>query len=424
MMAGNHLNILSQRAGSGRVSLKKRKLILLAFLLSLITVVLIQAKKSATKPLKASYWHKMADGMSNALIEKFWGASFEGDETRYYFNYGSNRSDMSTEHFWPQAHAMDVMLDAAMRTGKRRYKAIMPLWWQGMPRYNPYGRSEEPWWNAYVDDMEWMVLALIRLHEYTGEKQYLEKARTLYDKWIWSTWGPDDKAPWYGGITWKTDIVPSKNACSNGPAAIIAARLYRLTDGDTEEKKRYEYLAESMRIYAWLKERLFDKESGAVYDHINAKGEVVRWNFTYNQGTFIGAAHELYDLTGDDTYLHDALMAADHVIERMSDNRGVLGNAKSGDGALFHGIFFRYFVKLTNDERVDENIRRKYHSYLTQLATTMATNGVNHSTMLYGGEWWRAPGNNENVQLTAQLTGCMLMEAMCILKKVKGGSIN
>ena len=392
---------------------------ILIIALSLLTALPMPAKNSTGKALKTSYWKKMADGMSNALIEKFWGANFEGHSTRYYFNYGSNMSNMSTEHFWPQAHAMDVMLDAAMRTGKRCYKDIMPLWWQGMPRYNPYGHNEEVWWNAYVDDMEWMVLTLIRMYEYTGEGHYLEKARTLYDKWIWSTWGPDDKAPWYGGITWKTDASPSKNACSNGPAAIIAARLYRLTKGDIGNKKRYEYLSESMRIYAWLKERLFDKESGAVYDHINDKGNVVRWNFTYNQGTFIGAAHELYDLTGDATYLHDALKAADHVIERMSNNRGVLSDATSGDGALFHGIFFRYFVKLINDERVDKEKRLKYHNYLTHLATVMATNGINKTTMLYGGEWWKTPADNDNVQLTAQLTGCMLMEAMCVLKKVK-----
>ena len=77
------------------------------------------------------------------------------------------------------------------------------------------------------------------------------------------------------------------------------------------------------------------------------------------------------------------------------------------------------FVKLINDERVDKEKRLKYHNYLTHLATVMATNGINKTTMLYGGEWWKTPADNDNVQLTAQLTGCMLMEAMCVLKKVK-----
>ena len=85
---------------------------------------------------------------------------------------------------------------------------------------------KDPWWNVFVDDMEWIVLAQIRMFESTGEKKYIEKARQVYDDWIWPTWGPEDEAPWFGGITWKTDVAKSKNACSNGPAALIAARLY------------------------------------------------------------------------------------------------------------------------------------------------------------------------------------------------------
>lgn len=179
-----------------------------------------------------TYWNKMANGTSEALIKHFWGASFEGYEKRYYFNYGSDLSDMSTNNYWPQAHAMDVLVDAYMRTGKSYYKELFPLWWEGMPKYNFAGKMnpKDPWWNVFVDDMEWIVLAQIRMFESTGEKKYIEKARQVYDDWIWPTWGPEDEAPWFGGITWKTDVAKSKNACSNGPAALIAARLYSFYD--------------------------------------------------------------------------------------------------------------------------------------------------------------------------------------------------
>lgn len=87
-----------------------------------------------------TYWNKMANGTSEALIKHFWGASFEGYEKRYYFNYGSDLSDMSTNNYWPQAHAMDVLVDAYMRTGKSYYKELFPLWWEGMPKYNFAGK--------------------------------------------------------------------------------------------------------------------------------------------------------------------------------------------------------------------------------------------------------------------------------------------
>jgi hypothetical protein len=46
----------------------------------------------------------------------------------------------------------------------------------------------------------------------------------------------------------------------------------------------------------------------------------------------------------------------------------------------------------------------------------MAEHGVNKNTMLYGGRWWKAPADHAPVGLTPHVTGCMLMEAMCVLK--------
>ena len=393
-----------------------KKIVFAALLaaLSCLTAYSSQPTAHSSQP----NWQQMADGMTNALIKRFWGAEFPGYKKRYYFNYGSDLSNMTTEHYWPQAHAMDVIVDAYMRTGDKKYLDMYPLWWKGAPKFNFAGRKEDAWWNPFVDDMEWMVLAQIRMYESTSEKKYLKKAMQMYNDWIWPQWGPEDEAPWYGGITWKTDVEKSKNACSNGPAAIIAARLYNFYDvaGMKGKKPREEYLKEAKKIYHWLKSTLL-QPSGAVADNMARNGEINRkWIFTYNQGTFLGAAHELYKITGDKQYLADAVKAAEYVMDHMSGNRGVLGNATEGDGGLFHGIFFRYFVKLINDETLDTDTRRKFHAYLTHLATVMAEHGVNKNTMLYGGRWWKAPADNAPVGLTPHVTGCMLMEAMCVLK--------
>ncbi len=365
-----------------------------------------------------AYWQQMANGMSRALVDHFWGANFKQYPERYYFNYGSDLSNMTTNHYWPQAHAMDVMVDAYLRTSDNFYLNIYPLWWIGAPKFNFSGREEDPWWNVFVDDMEWIALAQIRMYESSKNNTYFAKARQLYDDWIWTTWGPEDEAPWYGGITWKTDVGKSKNACSNGPAALIAARLYNLYDETNSKggKPKQEYLNEAIQIYTWLKDHLYDKTSGAVYDNMNAKGRISPAVYTYNQGTFIGAAHELYKITKEKQYLDEAINASNYVISNMSKNDGVLENATSGDGGLFHGIFFRYFVQLINEPDLDEANRKKFHDYITNCATVMAEQGVNHKTMLYGGNWRQAPTDTEGVPLTPHLSGCMLMEAMCILK--------
>src|SRR5690554_6895539 len=157
-----------------------------------------------------------------------------------------------------------------------------------------------------------MALAQLRMFETTADSKYFLKAKQLYDDWIWSTWGPENEDPWRGGITWKTDVNKSKNACSNGPAAIIAARIYTMYDNidNPGNKSRKEYLHESIKIYTWLRDVLFDSATGRVFDNINSHGKISPDIYTYNQGTFIGAACELYNITGDKQYLIDAVNAA------------------------------------------------------------------------------------------------------------------
>ncbi|MCY4780254.1 hypothetical protein ORI89_11375 [Sphingobacterium sp. UT-1RO-CII-1] len=363
-------------------------------------------------------WNAVAEGMVNALVKHFWGASFEAYPNRYYFNYESDLSNMSTNHYWPQAHAMDVIVDAYLRTSNQQYLNFYPLWWEGAPKFNFSGKDTDPWWNEFVDDMEWIALAQLRMYESTQREQYLLKARQLYDDWIWTTWGPEDEKPWNGGITWKTDVSKSKNACSNGPAAIIAARIYNMYDAiiHVSEKPKHAYLEEALKIYKWLRDNLYNAKTGKVYDNMNLKGEVSPMVFTYNQGTFIGAAHELYKITGDEAYLSEAVKAASYVVDQMSTNSGVLKDASSGDGGLFNGIFFRYFVKLVNEPNLDLKTRKKFHDYISLSAKVMWENGVNQESMLYGGNWWSAPTSRRGVSLTAHLSGCMLMEAMCVLE--------
>lgn len=374
-----------------------------------------QAKKDQ------AYWGNLAEGMSRSLIKHFWGANFEGHEGRYYFNYGSDMSNMTTNHYWPQAHAMDVVVDAYKRTSDQFYLDYYPLWWEGAPKYNFSGRDEDPWWNVFVDDMEWIVLAQLRMFESTGDEQYFAKATQMYNDWIWTNWGPENEAPWYGGITWKTDVEKTKNACSNGPGALVAVRIYSMYDKVSEpgDKAKEAYLDEAVKIYSWLKANLYDSVEGKVYDNMDKNGGIDQAIYSYNQGTFIGAAHELYKITGDKHYLEDAIMASNYVIDHMSTNNGVLANSTSGDGGLFNGIFFRYFVRLVNEPDLDSSTHGKFHNYITKSATVMAENGVNQKTMLYGGDWWNAPADDDPVALTPMLTGCILAEAMCVLKPLR-----
>lgn len=389
--------------------------ILFAICFSLHSVL---AQDAVLSQRQASSW---ADALDEALIKNFWGASFKGHEDRYFFNKTSHQADMGTGDYWPQAHAIDVVTDAYLRTGQQQYRSLYEQWWQGMPKFNFDARRGakrgDLWWNAYVDDMEWHCLALIRIYEATKEVRYLNKARQLYADWIWTQWSPEDEAPWYGGITWKTDIISSKNACSNGPAAIVAARLAIYADVDSSYEKarqKDEYLNEARRIYQWERQYLWDAATGAIYDSMNSKGKVARFSLSYNQGTFIGAAVELYRQTGQNQYLEDAILTARYTIGPMSrHNGGVLPDATEGDGGLFNGIFFRYLANLVVLPDLPQGIRRELTDYLYHSATVMTGQGINPRTHLYGGRWHKFPTDTEPCALTSHLTACMLLEAVC-----------
>ena len=396
----------------------KMKRLLAAFAVCLCFTPICAAQDDVLSSEEASKW---ADKMARALIDNFWGASFKESPDRYFFNRKSWRADLGTNDFWPQAHAVDVVTDAYMRTKDEKYYQIFDLWFQGMPRFNPNAqegsRKGDPWWNAYVDDMEWHCLALIRIYEATGETRYLNKARQIYADWIWTQWGPEDERPWHGGVTWKTDAPKSKNACSNGPAAIVAARLAQLASVDASNDKNKsadEYQEEALKIYQWERERLWNSETGAVFDNMNRRGRIGRFSPSYNQGTFIGAAVELFRLTGDHSLLDDAVLTARYTTGTMSRrNDGVLPDAPEGDGALFHGIFFRYLANLIVLPELDDAARQELTDYLLHSATVLVRQGVNSQTSLYGGRWRQPPPTGKPAALNPHVTGCMILEAAC-----------
>jgi predicted alpha-1,6-mannanase (GH76 family) len=343
-------------------------------------------------------WSAAADVGSRALINSFW------DESERYF--WTNSYGDKTFQYWPQAHALDVLVDAYERSGSDFYRSYFDLWFDGVRRRNGYR-----WYNSYFDDMEWIALAMLRVHKATGEAKYKDATLEL---WRYIKEGWNDYAS--GGIAWERDNnIWSKNACSNGPACILAARLYR-EFGDEADREW------ALKIYEWEKTTLFNPDNGAAYDNINgktgAKNTNKSWIFTYNQGTFIGAAVELHKITGSEAYLSDAKLAARYamnsLVEVGNDALTVLKNEGSGDGGLFKGIFVRYFTELIRQERLDDTSKALYADFLQRNAEALWTKGANQEFGLFGASWTTKPAGAKT-GLTEQISGCMLLEAMSVL---------
>lgn len=183
-------------------------------------------------------------------------------------------------------------------------------------------------------------------------------------------------------------------------------RLYSVTQDEV-------YKNWGIKIYAWLRENLFNKATGAVYDNLNGEtGEIGSFSLSYNQGTFLGAAHELYKVTGEANYLKDARKAAYFCISdagMIDSGNNVLRDEGSGDGGFFKGIFMRYFVKLIMEPDLDELYRKKFETFFNNNAEVLWRKGVNKLDILFSTNW-TTPASG-STQLGAQTSGCALIEA-------------
>ena len=336
-------------------------------------------------------WNAAADSSSTGLISIFWNA------TSNYFNYTATGTEF---HYWPQAHGLDVLLDAYERTKDESYKSYFDKWFTGVK-----AKNGNTFLNHFYDDMQWNALSMLRAYNATDDEKYKTATIVLWED-IKTGW--NDKGG--GGIAWNKGELNSKNACSNGPACILAARLYQQFNDAAD-------LEWATKIYNWEKEVLFNPSNGAIYDNLNAStGVISNYISTYNQGTFIGPAVELYKITGEKTYLNDAVKAANYTINKLTANR-ILNTEGNADLALFKGIFVRYFTQLIQTPGLDAATKKRFVLFLKYNANELWYTGTNKQYVVFKSDWKSAPYFLSETELNAQLSGSMLIEAAALLKK-------
>ena len=186
---------------------------------------------------------------------------------------------------------------------------------------------------------------MARAYELTGESKYLDHAVSGFTR-VW--YGiPELDAGSYdeekGGMFWAwTKGRSGKMACINYPTVIAATLLYNITENKN-------YLDKAKDVYSWSRNNLFDQETGEVADSKHGDGEPNWKPHTYNQGTCIGAAVELYKITEDEDYLSDAILAADFTRDSMSSSSQVLHFDKGEEQGIYHAIFGQYIAQLAKD---------------------------------------------------------------------------
>lgn len=305
-----------------------------------------------------------ADTAMSAFVSTMWDPA-----VKYFYTnsdhavhaahaYGPN-GGLYTD-FWWEAQNWETVMDAYQRTNSPVYRTMIDDVYTGFTAFYP------TFTNDFNDDLAWWALASIRAYNITAETKYLTTAENLFN----SIYAYQD-ATYGGGIWWQRSVQNQKNIAANAPAAQAAAMIYTAT-GITS------YLTDAQNLYSWAKTNLTDS-AGHVYDHVNSTG-LVKWDFTYNFGTYIGAADALYDATATTAYRTDAIAAADWVTAKMA-NGGTVNYEGVDDAGGFKMILLRNLNHLATAEG-----QSQYLPYL-QRNTNQAWNNRRTTDNLIGPNW-------------------------------------
>lgn len=402
-------------------------------------------------------WEAAADFGTEQLVDKFWKTSdngFVSNTPDYHFTVGVKGVNDPNNNYWVNAHGMDVVIDAYLRTGDAKYKEMLDngykypigdgtrdnrqgVLWTSYGDKSRYGQISPCFGNPFIDDMEWHALTLTRAYEATGEAVYLHEAQKLFDQ-IWTIgWDPDfTDVGGNGGFLWSYSADPSKNACSNNPGCLLASRMYELSqraDYAANSLPQYleeDYLAKAKMSYDWIRSMLFNPQTGMTYGGVNANGVDKAFTLSYDQGTFIAAAHHLYKATGDYVYARDAQKAVEFAMGDHITSDGILRDeGAGGDNSTFKGIFMRYATAYVNDKAMDKATRIALHDFLKHNAITLWTDGMAFDENgepygLFTPDWrlteeeayYSKGGAYTSPLLGWQTSGATTMEMMCILK--------
>lgn len=363
-------------------------LLMTALMVSKTDLSNVDNNKSIVGSVVPLNWACVADSMQVSF--------YEGYKSRDNAYFIENNRGKRTFHYWWNAHAVDVFLDGYERTGAPTYLQKAKNLVQGIKDTNGGTYSI-----VFYDDMLWLALASLRAFEVSGDPFFMDAVEYLWQDILT---GLNDNEG--GGVAWRKDQLAYKNTPANAPAVILACRLYR-------HLGRAEDLALAEELFQWLRTTLVDHETGVIWDGKNRLGDGKidkNWMFTYNQGVYFGAAHELYLMTGQQSYLDVAVTAAHAAINHhLIAPGGVLRDEGQGDGGLFKGIMVRYLALLAVEPAVDWVDRKRFGDFIRFNAETAYRNALARPTMLIGHDWHVAPP--KHVDMSTQLSGIMLFEA-------------
>lgn len=364
-------------------------------------------KLNVSEPVKTDPvidWAATADSCTFVLIDQFLNK-----EKGTFWKSPKDVSGGSYNIYWQQAHAMDVLVYSYKRIKDKNpelaetYENYFKLWYEN--KANNYHHStddETGFLNPFTDDMCWISLTLIHMTEATGDVKYVNMAKDIYDKYIITRAWSDSKGK---GLPWKSND-KSRNACTNSPGCLIAAKLYQKFGGDN-------YLDDAMTLYNYIVNNL-----------LKSDGRVEEPPLTYTQGTFGEACRQLYHITKDRQYMRKAELVISYTMttDRCVQNWILRNEGTTMDQSIFKAVFVPYAVNLALDNNTSEYIKRRIILFLEDNGIALWNNmdRTLYPAMFCNYYWGTMFPSDDIASMGAQASGASLMEGIARMKLTLG----
>jgi predicted alpha-1,6-mannanase (GH76 family) len=275
--------------------------------------------------------NEIADSAYNGWLDAFLIKS--GNET-YFANSLENRDKA---FFWGQAYLITTVEDAYDGYPTEERKQLITDLLDFL-----IVKDGTDWsWDTWNDDVQWAIIANARGYQITGDTKYLELARNNWHMVYNRGW--DDMFD--GGIWENMDNLPygGKGCLSNYPQIISGCMIYKATQEE-------DILEKCKEIYTWAKQHLL-LENGQLKEDWGMEGQNRSTDDnSYNGGLFVNAAASLYEITGKEEYLIDAIQVANHYVDKtkLQDN-GIMTEHHGANGGFGCDQMVRGISKLAHE---------------------------------------------------------------------------
>ena len=292
--------------------------------------------------------------------------------------------------------------------------------------------------NVY-DDQMWLIRELLDSYKLTDNKAYLEKAEYLTE-YVLDGWDVtrDEDGKENGGIPWGPGYT-TKHACSNGPMISPLVWLYELYKGKSDKiehryidandrktrvtkqvPKHQYYLNYAKAIYDYQKSNLLNKDGvytdmmggcvpncGIRYEEVNGVRyrtntkltQAVGEAYTYNSGTMVSGATDLYRATQQRSYAEDAQQLAKNsftffaTLDKEVPQHYTFGS--NGFKNWFNGILMRSYHEVATIDNQAENYLGAFQKNLDYAYTHYNQDGFLPTNLLAG---WSRDKDGEGVE--------------------------